>query len=217
MAPRVSLSLALVALACLAGCASPKRPAPGTSAFAGITSEVWADVYRHNEIDRVIFQRVQSKLAVEPQYINGHMHSDGATIRNVFLPSFHSSLAPLMKNGLVVELFILMNGRLNVPDQVTEPRLVSVAARAVDVSLQANSQQSLLAMRGQILADAARYGFDPAQVQSQFAFIPDDYPEPSSEETFDTEYMNALVEFGRRFGREGRWTRSLTGKAHLIE
>ena len=163
------------------------------------------DLYR-----RVVLASASIPVAVEPLYIHGSMHVDGGTRANVFLPNLFEFSAPELATGLSLDLFVVMNGKLQLDPIETGPTLVPIAMRAVEVMIHSNSMNSLAALRGQILANSARAGFDPGHIRAHLAFVPSTYEDPAKGVAFDTEYMGRLADFGRAFSREGRWRTDLT-------
>lgn len=147
-------------------------------------------------------------MAVEPRYVHGYMHGDGGVLRNVFVPHMTGKLLLDESSADVrVEMFMILNGRLDVEAREQETHLFEIAGRALELLMTQNSYSSLLAIRdafAMILVENPLV--DRSRVKAHLAYIPSAFRErPEKGKEFDTAYMKKLADFGGSFVLESRW------------
>ena len=146
--------------------------------------------------------------AFPPQYIKvkaggqeyEEMHVDGGTMTQVIL--YEDALEPFGKFGKKMQvlapqrrriLYIIRNGRIKPDWDKVKPRLLPIAARAIDTLIKTQSVGDLF----RLYAFARRDGID-----YNLAAIPTDFP-PAPKEMFDKAYMNKLFETAYEMARKG--------------
>jgi predicted acylesterase/phospholipase RssA len=127
------------------------------------------------------------------------MHVDGGTMAQVIL--YEAALKPFaeMENrevkmaGRPKVLYIIRNGPVKPSWDKVRPRLVPIAARAIDTLIKAQGVGDLY----RLMAFARRDKMD-----FNLAAIPGDFP-PPPEDMFDQAYMNKLFDFAYETARNG--------------
>ena len=124
------------------------------------------------------------------------LHVDGGTTREVFVLPVQApfkAFDPLYPAPPVRKLYIIKNGKVVPESEITKPKAVSIAARAI---LTLTKNQNLLELyRIHRLAQDAGAQFNLLAIPPAFTI--------KAKEFFDPEYQSALFEEGRRIGRNG--------------
>jgi predicted acylesterase/phospholipase RssA len=124
------------------------------------------------------------------------LHVDGGTTREVFVLPVQApfkAFDPLYSAPPIRRLHIIKNGKLTPEPEVTKPKAVSIAARAIATLIKSQNLTELY--RIYRLAQDADAEFNLLAVPPTFTM--------KAKEFFDPEYQAALFEEGRKVGRAG--------------
>ena len=124
------------------------------------------------------------------------LHVDGGTTREVFVLPVQApfkAFDPLYSAPPIRRLYIIKNGKLTPESEVTKPKAVSIAARAIATLIKSQNLTELY--RIYRLAQDADAEFNLLAVPPTFTL--------KAKEFFDPDYQAALFEEGRKTGRNG--------------
>jgi predicted acylesterase/phospholipase RssA len=124
------------------------------------------------------------------------LHVDGGTTREVFVLPVQApfkSFDPLYSAPPIRRLYIIKNGKLTPESEITKPKAVSIAARAIATLIKSQNLTELY--RIYRLAQDAGAEFNLLAVPPTFTL--------KSKEFFDPDYQAALFAVGRKTGRSG--------------
>jgi predicted acylesterase/phospholipase RssA len=124
------------------------------------------------------------------------LHVDGGVTREVFVLPVQApfkAFDPLYPAPPIRRLYIIKNGKLTPESAVTNPKALSIAARAITTLTK--SQNLIELYRISRLAQDAGADFNLLAVPPTFTI--------KAKEFFDPEYQSALFEEGRKIGRNG--------------
>ncbi|MEQ1671782.1 MAG: patatin-like phospholipase family protein [Hyphomicrobium sp.] len=132
------------------------------------------------------------------------LHVDGGVTREVFVLPVQApfkAFDALYPAPPIRKLYIIKNGKITPESDVTKPKAISIAARAI---LTLTKSQNLLELyRIHRMAQDAGAEFNLLAVPPTFTM--------KAKEFFDPEYQAALFEEGRRIGRSGgQWSHKPT-------
>ncbi len=128
------------------------------------------------------------------------MHVDGGTMAQVIL--YEAALKPFAEMDNLMEvklagrpkvLYIIRNGPVKPTWDKVRPRLVPIAARAINTLIKAQGVGDLYRLKAFARRD---------KMDFNLAAIPGDFP-PAPEDMFDQAYMNKLFDFAYETAREG--------------
>ena len=135
--------------------------------------------------------------AFPPIEIDGMLYADGGATSNLFLANFPGPdgaaarfkrlypEAPLPK----VRVWVIVNQQLKPQHAVTEPKWISVSARALGTLTSTSQLFALALLREMVRRGQRRNGvWTPSCTSSS---IPEDAPKKTTEGMFDQEYMRA--------------------------
>jgi hypothetical protein len=137
-------------------------------------------------------------------------------LRNVFVPHMIGELLLEDRASDVrIELFMILNGRLDVEAREQETHMFHIAGRALELLMTQNSYNSLLSIRdafAMLMVDNPTT--DRSRLKAHLAYIPREFRErPEKGKEFDSSYMRKLADFGGSFALESRWATQLPGNA----
>ena len=124
------------------------------------------------------------------------LHVDGGTTREVFVLPVQApfkAFDPLYPAPPVRKLYIIKNGKVVPESEITKPKAVSIAARAI-LTLTKNQNMLELYRIHRLAQDAG--------AQFNLLAIPPSFTKKANE-FFDPDYQSALFDEGRRIGRNG--------------
>ncbi len=147
-----------------------------------------------------------------PVEIDGMYYADGGATSNLFLVVFSRSAGPLDKFVArhpeapkpKLRIWVVVNERLVLAPEVTQPRWMAVAARALGTLTMSNELFAL-----NLIKDVVEDYRDTRGVDAEFRMvaIPADAPYPETDAMFDKKYMLLLEELGRNLGTDPSvWT-----------
>jgi predicted acylesterase/phospholipase RssA len=130
------------------------------------------------------------------------LHVDGGTTREVFVLPVQApfkAFDPLYSAPPIRKLYIIKNGKLTPETEVTQPKTLSIAARAISTLIKSQNLTELY--RIYRLSQDAGADFHLLAVPPDFTM--------KAKEFFDPEYQAALFAEGEKIGRAGGpWLKS---------
>lgn len=161
---------------------------------------------------KVVFASCLEPVAMDPEYIAGHMHADGGVRYQIFAPLFQEviervmrteavrsrTLAPPAPAAPLLEVYLLVNGRLEQDSVQTGTCLLDIAMRAVDVLALESKLGNLFRIQAATDDLANQVTQDPRSPRFRVlltAIDPGFTAHPKSH--FDPDYMQALFDHGK--------------------
>lgn len=174
---------------------------------------------RHDLYRKVVFASCLEPVAMDPEYIGGHMHADGGVRHQIFAPILASELLRVMGTEsmrmrssslradgaagaaapqTLLEVYLLVNGRLGSQQVELGTCLLDVALRAVDLLALESKLGNLLRIQTQVdeLAMLVTGNARSEQFRMVLAAIDPDFS-GSPKSHFDPDYMRALFAYGK--------------------
>jgi predicted acylesterase/phospholipase RssA len=181
-------------------------------------------------LDSGKFDRIHSELlassaipgAFPPVEIDGMYYADGGATSNVFLATFPGPDGPLARFKAKhpdaplpkIRIWVVVNQQLKPQHAVTQPKWISISARALD-TLTSTTQLFALSWVKEMVKEAR----DERGIEAELHLIsiPMNAPKKTTKEMFDQEHMLALQELGRKLGADpSNWTTEVPS-AYTVE
>jgi patatin-like phospholipase/acyl hydrolase len=169
------------------------------------------DALESDALDRIQSMLLASAAipaAFPPVEIDGDMYVDGGASEQLYALGDTNRVlnpaaiwrerhpgVPLPK----VRIWIIVNTRLELAPEVTQPRWGTIVGRSLSTLMRASLVSTL--QRLQATAEMYRTSED-ADVEFRYVAIPNDYSPIEGDEMFDKEIMTALSDLGRRMGAD---------------